>query len=83
MVAGFCWYARRVPKPLIDLQLLRRRGFAAAAAANLMLGIALFGVALLLPLYLEIVRGQSPLRTGLLLIPQGLGAALAMPLAGR
>jgi len=47
-----------------------------------MLGVALFGVALLLPLYLEIVRGRSPLQTGLLLIPQGLGAALAMPLAG-
>jgi EmrB/QacA subfamily drug resistance transporter len=82
MVAAFCWYAPRVPKPLIDLRLLRRRGFAAAAAANLMLGVALFGVALLLPLYLEIVRGRSPLQTGLLLIPQGLGAALAMPVAG-
>jgi len=82
MVAAFCWYALRVPKPLIDLRLLRSRGFAAAAAANLMLGIALFGVALLLPLYLEIVRGRTPLQTGLLLIPQGLGAALAMPVAG-
>jgi MFS family permease len=47
-----------------------------------MLGIALFGVTLLLPLYLEIVRGRSPLQTGLLLIPQGLGAALVMPAAG-
>jgi len=82
MVAAFCWYALRVPKPLLDLRLLRRRGFAAAAAANLMLGIALFGVALLLPLYLEIVRGRTPLQTGLLLIPQGLGAALAMVPAG-
>jgi EmrB/QacA subfamily drug resistance transporter len=82
MIAVFCWYALRVPRPLIDLRLLRRRGFAAAAAANLMLGVALFGVALLLPLYLEIVRGRTPLQTGLLLIPQGLGAALAMPVAG-
>src|SRR5499427_507328 len=82
MVAAFCWYALRVREPLIDLRLLRSRGFAAGAAANLMLGIALFGVALLLPLYLEIVRGRSPLQTGLLLIPQGLGAALVMPMAG-
>ncbi len=52
------------------------------AAANLTLGTALFGVALLLPLYYEIVRGRTPLQTGLLLIPQGLGAALAMPAAG-
>jgi EmrB/QacA subfamily drug resistance transporter len=82
LVAVFCLYALRARQPLIDIRLLRRRGFAAAAAANLMLGIALFGVALLLPLYLEIVRGRTPLQTGLLLIPQGLGAALAMPAAG-
>jgi EmrB/QacA subfamily drug resistance transporter len=82
LVAAFCFYALRVPRPLIDLRLFARRGFAAAAAANLMLGIALFGAALLLPLYYEIVRGRSPLQTGLLLIPQGLGAALAMPAAG-
>jgi EmrB/QacA subfamily drug resistance transporter len=82
MVAAFCWYALRARRPLIDLRLLRSRGFAAGAAASLMLGIALFGVALLLPLYLEIVRGRSPLQTGLLLIPQGLGAALVMPAAG-
>src|SRR5215467_4210952 len=82
MVAAFCWYALRVREPLIDLRLLRSRGFAAGAAANLMLGIALFGVALLLPLYLEIVRGRTPMQTGLLLIPQGPGAALAMPAAG-
>jgi EmrB/QacA subfamily drug resistance transporter len=82
LVAAFCGYVLRVRKPLIDIRLLRRRGFATASAANLTLGIALFGVALLLPLYLEIVRGRSPLQTGLLLIPQGLGAALAMPAAG-
>jgi MFS family permease len=82
LVAAFCWYALRAREPLLDIRLLRRRGFAAATAANLVLGIALFGVALLLPLYLEIIRGRTPLQTGLLLIPQGLGAALAMPAAG-
>ncbi len=82
LVAVFCWYALRAARPLIDLRLFARRGFAAAAAANLTLGTALFGVALLLPLYDELVRGRTPLQTGLLLIPQGLGAALAMPAAG-
>jgi|HubBroStandDraft_6_1064221.scaffolds.fasta_scaffold10979_3 EmrB/QacA subfamily drug resistance transporter len=82
LVAAFCLYALRVRRPLIDVRLFARRGFAAAAAANLTLGTALFGAALLLPLYLEIVRGRTPLQTGLLLIPQGLGAALAMAPAG-
>jgi EmrB/QacA subfamily drug resistance transporter len=82
LVALFVRHAGRVPDPLIDLRLFRHRGFAAGAAANFVLGTALFGVALLLPLYFQILRGSSPLQTGLLLAPQGLGAAIAISLAG-
>jgi len=82
LLAAFGIHALRTPQPLIDVRLFARRGFSTAALTNLVLGIALFGVALLLPLYFEIVRGRTPLETGLLLIPQGLGAALAMPVAG-
>jgi MFS family permease len=46
------------------------------------LGVALFGVALLLPLYFEILRGRTPFETGVLLAPQGLGAACAISLGG-
>jgi EmrB/QacA subfamily drug resistance transporter len=74
---------RRGRAALIDVSLFARRGFAAAAATNLLVGIALFGALILLPLYFQVVRGESPLSTGLLLAPQGLGAALAMPIAGR
>jgi MFS family permease len=45
--------------------------------------ISVFGAMLLLPLYLQSVRGESALMTGLLLAPQGLGAMIAMPIAGR
>jgi len=82
LVTVFSRHALRTHNPLIDIRLFATRGFATAAATNLVLGIALFGVALLLPLYFQIVRGRGPLATGLLLIPQGLGAACAMPLAG-
>jgi EmrB/QacA subfamily drug resistance transporter len=84
LVAAFVRHAlRRGHAALIDVSLFARRGFAAAAATNLLVGIALFGALILLPLYYQIVRGESPLATGLLLVPQGVGAALAMPIAGR
>jgi EmrB/QacA subfamily drug resistance transporter len=73
---------RRGHEALLDVSLFVRRGFATAAGATLLLGIALFGALILLPLYYQLVRGESPLATGLLLVPQGLGAAVAMPLAG-
>jgi EmrB/QacA subfamily drug resistance transporter len=84
LVLLFVWHALvRGRRALIDLSLFRRRAFAAAAATNFLLPIALFGTLILLPLYYQVVREQSPVEVGLLLIPQGVGAALAMPLAGR
>jgi MFS family permease len=47
------------------------------------LGAALFGGMILLPLYWQGVRFESVVDTGLLTAPQGLGAALAMPIAGK
>jgi EmrB/QacA subfamily drug resistance transporter len=82
LLALFGRHAMRAEDPLIDLRLFRHRGFATGAAANFLLGTALFGVALLLPLYFQILRGRSPLQTGLFLAPQGLGAAIAISLAG-
>jgi EmrB/QacA subfamily drug resistance transporter len=83
LVALFVWHGIvRGKDALIDLSLFRRRGFAAAGAANLVLGIALFGSLILLPLYYQTVRHESALQTGLLLAPQGLGVALVLPLAG-
>jgi EmrB/QacA subfamily drug resistance transporter len=67
---------------LIDLSLFSRRGFAAAAATNVFVPAGLFGALFLLPLYYQVVRHEAPFTVGLLLIPQGLGAALAMPIAG-
>jgi EmrB/QacA subfamily drug resistance transporter len=83
-VVAFVLHAVRIKEqPLLDLKLFREPGFAAAAAAVLLTGAALFGSLILLPLYLQVDRGESTLATGLLLAPQGLGAAMTMPLSGR
>jgi EmrB/QacA subfamily drug resistance transporter len=83
LVLAFVVHALRAAHPLIDVRLFARRGFGPAAATSLMLGVALFGAMLLLPLYFQIVRGRTPFGTGLLLAPQGLGAAAAITIAGR
>ena len=76
-------HALRVPKPLLDMRLYRRATFSSASFAMFCLGAALFGGMILLPLYWQDVRLESVVDTGLLTAPQGLGAALAMPLAGK
>ena len=81
--AAFIWHALRATEPLIDLRLFVNRTFAAATGTLMLMVISVFGGMLLLPLYLQVVRGESAMDSGLLTVPQGLGAMIAMPIAGR
>ncbi len=83
LVAVFTLVSLRVPRPLLDLHLYRRPTFSTASIAMFCLAAALFGGMILLPLYWQGVRHESVIDTGLLMAPQGLGAALSMPLAGK
>ena len=83
MVALFVRHALRADEPLIDLRLFKNRTFAVASGTLTLVIVSVFGGMLLLPLYLQAVRGESAMDTGLLLAPQGLGAMIAMPIAGR
>ncbi len=83
LVVLFVLHALRVDQPLLDVHLYSRRTFAAASITTFCLGAALFGAMILMPLYYQQVRGESVLLTGLLVGPQGLGAAMVMPLAGK
>jgi EmrB/QacA subfamily drug resistance transporter len=79
----FLWHAGRVQRPLLDVRLYANRVFAGASGTTFFLGAALFGAMILVPLYYQQVRGANVIDTGLLNGPQGLGALVAMPVAGR
>jgi EmrB/QacA subfamily drug resistance transporter len=83
LIGLFAWHSLRVPRPLIEVRLFRSRGFRAAAIITFLLGGALFGMMLVLPLYYQIDRGASALNAGLLIAPQGIGAAMMLPISGR
>jgi EmrB/QacA subfamily drug resistance transporter len=82
-LALFVRHGLRTPDALIDLRLFANRVFAASSVTLILMIIAVFGGMLLIPLYLQVVRGESPMTTGLLLAPQGFGAMIAMPIAGQ
>ena len=83
LVGVFAIHALRIPRPLLDLRLFRRPTFSAASIAMFFLAAALFGGMILLPLYWQDIRHQSVVDAGLLMAPQGIGAALSMPFAGK
>jgi EmrB/QacA subfamily drug resistance transporter len=83
LIATFVVRALKIENPLLDVRLYANKAFAAASVTTFGLGAALFGGMVLMPLYFQLVRGEDAIVTGLLLIPQGIGAALAMGLSGR
>lgn len=81
---GYVLHALRTPvPPLVDLRLLALRPYAASVAVMTLVGGVLFALLFLVPLYYQQVRGHGVLAAGLLLVPQGAGAFLGMPIAGR
>lgn len=74
---------RGAPDPLLDLRLFRDRSFTVANAAMFVVGAAMFGLIILVPLYYQLLRGESPLHTGLLIAPFGVGALSTLLISGR
>ncbi|MBE1550866.1 EmrB/QacA subfamily drug resistance transporter [Mycobacterium sp. OAS707] len=84
LVACFVAHAlTRAAQPLIDLRLFTNRLMAIANASMLVFAAAFFGAILLLPSYFQQVFHQTPFQSAIHIIPQGLGAMLTMPIAGR
>jgi EmrB/QacA subfamily drug resistance transporter len=67
---------------LIPVRYFRDRSFTAASIVTAVVGGALYGAMILLPLYYQQIRGESALTAGLLLAPQGIGAAISMSISG-
>ena len=82
LIVGFVFWAFRPKHPLLDLRLFRDRNLAVATITMFLFVGAFFGALLLVPTYFQQVRGESVLKAGLLVAPQGIGAMLTMPIAG-
>jgi len=83
LMAAFVWHSFRPEHPLLDLRLFRNRNLTVSIITMFMFAAAFFGGLLLVPTYFQQIRGESTLDAGLLVAPQGLGAMVTMPIAGR
>jgi EmrB/QacA subfamily drug resistance transporter len=82
LLVVFCLYELRQPAPLIEIRVFRDAAFSAAMTVNFLIGVALFGSVLLVPLFLQQVQGYGALDSGVVLAAQGVAAAAAMPVGG-
>jgi DHA2 family multidrug resistance protein-like MFS transporter len=81
--AAFVLRQRRAPNPLYDLRVARRRLFAVAAIAGVIVFGALMGVMFVGQQYLQDVLGYSPLQSGLAILPAALFLVVVAPGSAR
>ena len=66
---AFLWWETRVAAPLFPLRLFQNRIFSVSSGLGFIIGFALFGGAVFLPLFLQVVNGVSATNSGLLVLP--------------
>ncbi|RIP37391.1 DHA2 family efflux MFS transporter permease subunit [Staphylococcus gallinarum] len=69
--------------PMLDMAVLKYSGFTLTTVINMIVTMSLFGGMILLPLYLQNLRGFTPVQSGLLLLPGALIMGVMGPIAGR
>jgi DHA2 family lincomycin resistance protein-like MFS transporter len=74
---------QKAEAPLLDLRAFNFRMFTVSVLLMVVAMMALFGGVILLPLYLQEIRGLGSLETGLALLPGGLAMGLLGPFIGR
>ncbi len=82
-IAVFLWWEQRAAEPILPLSLFRSRVFAVANAMGFVIGMAMFGAIIFIPLFLQIVYGASPTSSGLRLLPLMAGLLVAAIWSGR
>jgi DHA2 family multidrug resistance protein len=70
-------------EPLVDLRLFARRNFAMGSIVNVILGIGLYGVVFILPLYLGQIHGYNASQIGTVIIWLGLPQLLVIPMVPK
>ena len=79
----FIWQQLRLKDPLVDLRVFANRNFTAGNIVGVVTGFGLFGLSLILPLYMQTVLNWDAWQSGLGLLPGALATALSMLIVGR
>jgi EmrB/QacA subfamily drug resistance transporter len=82
-VIGFWFQEQRAPEPIMPPIMFRSSVFRVASAIGFIIGIAMFGAIVFMPLFLQIVYGASPTSSGLRMLPLITGLLITSIASGR
>jgi EmrB/QacA subfamily drug resistance transporter len=81
--AAFVLLEMRQRLPLLDLSLFRNGTFAGANIVAILVTLAMFGIFVFFPIYMQTIRGWSPIQAGAALLPWTVMIVIFAPIAGK
>jgi EmrB/QacA subfamily drug resistance transporter len=82
-LAWFIWRQTRLEQPMLNFKVFQYPMFALSSWITMVLNMALFSGMLMIPIYVQKIRGISPLDAGLMMLPGALAMALMSPVTGK
>ena len=81
--AVFFWRVLTTPQPIVDLSTFRDRNFWTGSLLGFIVGIGLYGLTYIYPVYLAVVRGYNGLMIGQTMFVTGICQFITAPIVGR
>ncbi|BDG47093.1 DHA2 family efflux MFS transporter permease subunit [Parageobacillus sp. KH3-4] len=78
----FTWRSLTVENPILNFRVFKYNVFTLSTIIGCVINMALFAAMVLLPVYLQNLRGFTPLDAGLLLLPGAIVMAIMSPISG-
>lgn len=79
----FVWHELRTPEPIVDLRLISNRLFFGTMRVSFFATAGFLGTLFLVPLFLQDVRGATPLQAGLATMPEAVGILISTQVVAR
>ncbi len=73
----------KIDNPMLNFRVYKYPMFALSSAISIFITMAMFSAMLLLPIYVQTIRGISPFHSGLLLLPGALLMGIMSPITGK
>ena len=83
LTVAFLYWESKAAEPIIPLGLFRNHTFSLTSILGAIIGAGMFGAIVMLPLYLQVVKGASATSAGLKLIPLMLGIVSTSIVSGK
>ena len=82
-LTAFVWREMTAKNPIVNLRIYRDRTFAVGSLLGLATGFGLYGLNMVLPLFLSSILHYNAWQSGLAILPGALATGVCMPFAGR